>query len=73
MVEPTKKHADFSPSILGSLVEGRCPGRVRMERDLPEIDTGSGEFGTRAHAELSPLLLEDTPDTSGIRASAVSG
>ncbi|MCZ6794746.1 MAG: DUF2800 domain-containing protein [Planctomycetota bacterium] len=60
------KHAEYSPSVLGSLVPGRCPGRVRMERGIPELDRGDGEFGTNAHRELERLLLEDDPATMPI-------
>ncbi len=55
------RHAEYSPSILGSLLPGRCPGRVRMERGVPEIDRGDGDFGRLAHRELAQILLMPQP------------
>lgn len=47
-----RTHHPYGPSKLGSIIPGRCQGRVQLEEQVPEIDSGRGAEGTAIHHEI---------------------
>lgn len=56
------EHAKLSPSAFGRW--GKCPGSVRLCKDLPNKSSAAAQWGTDAHSILEDLLVggdEDLP------------
>ena len=56
MTTPKETHHLYGPSKLGSIIEGRCQGKIQQEAQAPEIESGAGDYGRAVHHEIAKIL-----------------